>query len=268
MCCLLINGSPQFLHGLGKLFTGIFNSLDIGTIESIFDIRYLTFDLAFQIGLYLIGIIAQHFLCLVCHIIGHIAGLHLFLTPGVIRGMLLGFLLHLFNLLLGESARSCDGNFLFLPGALIMGLDTQDYTDDIREAPALTVMERLLDMGAVLQVYDPVAMDEVKNFFLDYPYPERIIYTSSPEEALVGAEALIINTEWDIFRRFDLSRIKALMANPLVFDGRNIFDPDKMKEQNIPYYYIGKPFDKKLNQVMNGISPSLLEVLPSRAVKK
>jgi len=58
------------------------------------------------------------------------------------------------------------------------------------------------------------------------------------------------------------------MANPLVFDGRNIFDPDRMKEQNIPYYYIGKPFDKKLNQVMNGISLSLLEVLPSRAVKK
>jgi UDPglucose 6-dehydrogenase len=119
-----------------------------------------------------------------------------------------------------------------------------------------------------LQVYDPVAMDEVKKFFRDYPYPERIIYTSTPEEALVEAEALIINTEWDIFRRFDLSRIKALMANPLVFDGRNIFDPDRMKEQNIPYYYIGKPFDKKLNQAMNGITPSLLEVLPPRAAKK
>ena len=57
------------------------------------------------------------------------------------------------------------------------------------------------------------------------------------------------------------------MAKPLVFDGRNIFDPDSMKEQHIQYYYIGKPFDKRLNQAMNGISPSLLEVLPSRLPK-
>jgi UDPglucose 6-dehydrogenase len=149
----------------------------------------------------------------------------------------------------------------------LWGLAFKPNTDDIREAPALTVMERLLDMGAVLQVYDPVAMDEVKKFFRDYPYPERIIYVSSPEEALEGAEALVINTEWDVFRRFDPSRIKALMAKALVFDGRNIFDPESMKEQDIPYYYIGKPFDKRLNQALNGFSPSLLEVVPSRAAK-
>jgi UDPglucose 6-dehydrogenase len=149
----------------------------------------------------------------------------------------------------------------------LWGLAFKPNTDDIREAPALTVMERLLDMGAVLQVYDPVAMDEVKKFFRDYPYPERIIYVSSPEEALEGAEALVINTEWDVFRRFAPSRIKELMASPLVFDGRNIFDPESMKEQDIPYYYIGKPFDKRLNQALNSFSPSLLEVLPSRAAK-
>ncbi len=149
----------------------------------------------------------------------------------------------------------------------LWGLAFKPNTDDIREAPALTVMERLLDMGAVLQVYDPVAMDEVKKFFRDYPYPERIIYASSPEEALAGAEALVINTEWDMFRQFEPSRLKALMAKPLVFDGRNIFDPASMEEHNIEYYYIGKPFDKRLNQAMNGISPSFLEILPSRLTK-
>ena len=63
----------------------------------------------------------------------------------------------------------------------LWGLAFKPNTDDIREAPALTVMERLLDMGAVLQVYDPVAMEEVKKFFQEYPYPERIIYASSPK---------------------------------------------------------------------------------------
>ena len=81
------------------------------------------------------------------------------------------------------------------------------------------------------------------------------------------AEALVINTEWDMFRQFEPSRLKALMAKPLVFDGRNIFDPASMAEQNIEYYYIGKPFDKRLNQAMNGISPSFLEILPSRLTK-
>lgn len=143
----------------------------------------------------------------------------------------------------------------------LWGLAFKPNTDDIREAPALTVMERLLDMGAVLQVYDPVAMHEVKHFFKDYPFPERIVYAASPEAALIEAEALIINTEWDIFRQFDISRIKALMARPLVFDGRNIFDPGVLKQQDIEYYYIGKPLNKRLNQALNGISPSFLKML-------
>jgi UDPglucose 6-dehydrogenase len=150
----------------------------------------------------------------------------------------------------------------------LWGLAFKPNTDDIREAPALTVMERLLDMGAVLQVYDPVAMDEVKKYFHDYPYPEQIIYAPSAEEALSEAEALIINTEWDSFRQFDIGRIKALMAKPVVFDGRNIFDPNIMEQQDINYYYIGKPLNKKVNQAMYGLSSSLLEALPSGLAKK
>jgi UDPglucose 6-dehydrogenase len=150
----------------------------------------------------------------------------------------------------------------------LWGLAFKPNTDDIREAPALTVMERLLDMGAVLQVYDPVAMNEVKHFFKDYPYSERIVYAPSAEAALIEAEALIINTEWDIFRQFDVSRIKTLMSRPLVFDGRNIFDPGIMAEQGIPYYFIGKPLDGRLNQAINGISTSLLEAPSARSTKK
>jgi UDPglucose 6-dehydrogenase len=150
----------------------------------------------------------------------------------------------------------------------LWGLAFKPNTDDIREAPALTVMERLLDMGAVLQVYDPVAMDEVKKYFRDYPYPEQIIYAPSAEAALAEAEALIINTEWDMFRQFDISRIKALMAEPVVFDGRNIFDPDLMEQEGINYSYIGKPLKTKANQSTNSISSSLLGALPAGLAKK
>jgi UDPglucose 6-dehydrogenase len=150
----------------------------------------------------------------------------------------------------------------------LWGLAFKPNTDDIREAPALTVMERLLDMGAVLHVYDPVAMDEVKKFFRDYPYPERIIYASSPEEALVEAEALVINTEWDIFRQFYPSRIKALMAKPVVFDGRNIFDPVAMAQQDIMYYYIGKPLNAELNRLTNKVTSPFMAMFSQLLAEK
>jgi UDPglucose 6-dehydrogenase len=107
-------------------------------------------------------------------------------------------------------------------------------------------------MGAILQVYDPVAMDEVKKYFHDYPYPEQIIYMPSAEAALAAAEALIINTEWDLFRQFDIGRIKALMAKPVVFDGRNIFDPVSLAAQGIDYYFIGKPIANSSSQIVSG----------------
>jgi UDPglucose 6-dehydrogenase len=123
----------------------------------------------------------------------------------------------------------------------LWGLSFKPNTDDIREAPALTVMERLLDLGANLRVYDPVAMPEVQKHFQNYPYPERIVYAASPEEALTGADALVINTEWDLFRHFNTSRIKGLLKEPVVFDGRNIYDPQAMAQAGIRYFFIGKP---------------------------
>ncbi len=123
----------------------------------------------------------------------------------------------------------------------LWGLAFKPNTDDIREAPALTVMERLLDLGADLRVYDPVAMLEVQKHYENYPYPERIVYAPTPEAALEGADALVINTEWDVFRQFDVSRLKNLLKAPVVFDGRNIYDPAQMKQAGIHYFYIGKP---------------------------
>jgi len=111
-------------------------------------------------------------------------------------------------------------------------------------------------------------MEEVTKFFQDYPYPERIIYASSPEEALVEAEALVINTEWNVFRQFDISRIKALMANPVVFDGRNIFDPVAMAQQDLVYHYIGKPLDQGANRMINGETPSFLTMVPQKLATK
>lgn len=123
----------------------------------------------------------------------------------------------------------------------LWGLAFKPNTDDIREAPALTVMERFLDLGANLRVYDPVAMPEVQKHFRDYPYQERILYAPSPEAALEGADALVINTEWDVFRQFDVGQIKTLLKMPVIFDGRNIYDPTKLAQMGMQYYYIGKP---------------------------
>ncbi|MGQ9919891.1 MAG: UDP-glucose dehydrogenase family protein [Desulfobacca sp.] len=123
----------------------------------------------------------------------------------------------------------------------LWGLAFKPNTDDIREAPSLTVMERLLDLGADLRVYDPVAMPEVQRYYEHYPYPERIFYAASPEAAAEGADALVINTEWDVFRQFEVGRLKDLLQRPVVFDGRNIYDPVLMTQAGLEYFYIGKP---------------------------
>jgi len=123
----------------------------------------------------------------------------------------------------------------------LWGLAFKPNTDDIREAPSLTVMERLLDLGADLQVYDPVAMPEVQKHYEHYPYPERIFYAATPEAAAEGADALVINTEWEVFRQFEVDRLKTLLKNPVVFDGRNIYDPALMAQAGLHYVYIGRP---------------------------
>jgi UDPglucose 6-dehydrogenase len=117
----------------------------------------------------------------------------------------------------------------------IWGLSFKPRTDDMREAPALTVVEGLLAAGAGVAVHDPEALREARKFFGD-----RVSYHEVNYAALEGADALLVVTEWNEFRRPDFARMKKLLRQPVIFDGRNVFDPDDMKELGFVYYPIGR----------------------------
>ncbi|OIP29326.1 MAG: UDP-glucose 6-dehydrogenase [Deltaproteobacteria bacterium CG_4_9_14_3_um_filter_44_9] len=117
----------------------------------------------------------------------------------------------------------------------IWGLSFKPNTDDIREAPSITIIKRLLEVGARIKAYDPAAMDEVKKEFYD-----RIKYSKKSYDALEGADALVLITEWNEFREPDFERILKLMNTPVVFDGRNIFNPRKLQEMGFTYYGVGR----------------------------
>ena len=117
----------------------------------------------------------------------------------------------------------------------IWGLAFKPYTDDIREAPSLYNIERLLSLGATVRAYDPEAMDNVKNLFGD-----KIKLCEDEYEALDGADALLIVTEWPVFRTPDFSKMAAKMKNKIIFDGRNLYEPDSMKEIGFTYISIGR----------------------------
>ncbi len=112
----------------------------------------------------------------------------------------------------------------------LWGLAFKPDTDDIREASALYIIKELIDLGAEITVYDPEAMQNVKNLIGD-----KVAYAKNEYEALENADALVIATEWSTFRNPDFDRIKSLLLNPIIFDGRNIFELDQMK--NLGFYY-------------------------------
>ena len=117
----------------------------------------------------------------------------------------------------------------------VWGLSFKPNTDDTREAPALRIIELLTKEGAKIRAYDPEGMEEMKKRIGNV-----VKYTSSNNEALLGAEALLLLTEWNEFRRPDFDRMLTLMKNPVVFDGRNIYDPKIMREKGFVYYGIGR----------------------------
>lgn len=118
----------------------------------------------------------------------------------------------------------------------VWGLAFKPNTDDMREAPAIVLINALLQAGARVQVYDPEAMDEAKKIFAD-----RIHYAKKSYEALDGAEALLVVTEWNEFRRPNFDRIKELLRQPVIIDGRNLYDPARMKNHGFIYHSIGRP---------------------------
>jgi UDPglucose 6-dehydrogenase len=117
----------------------------------------------------------------------------------------------------------------------VWGLAFKPRTDDMRDAPAIVVIDALLRMGARIQAFDPEATDEAKKIFSD-----RIDYAARSYDALDGASALLVLTEWNEFRRPDFDRIKELLKEPVIFDGRNIYDPLDLKKLGFEYFSIGR----------------------------
>lgn len=119
----------------------------------------------------------------------------------------------------------------------LWGLAFKPKTNDMREAPSLSVMQGIWDAGGTIQAFDPEAMSEVERIYGARP-DLKLVGTKSA--ALFGADALIICTEWQHFRAPDFDEFKNQLADAVVFDGRNLYDPDKIKQQGITYYAIGR----------------------------
>jgi UDPglucose 6-dehydrogenase len=119
----------------------------------------------------------------------------------------------------------------------VWGLAFKPDTDDMREAPSLALLADLLDAGATATVYDPVAMDEARRVLGEEP---RIRYANSPNEALAGADGLVIVTEWKEFRSPDFGFIKSALKQPLIVDGRNLYDPAFVRAMGFEYRAIGR----------------------------
>lgn len=117
----------------------------------------------------------------------------------------------------------------------IWGLAFKPKTDDMREAPAITIINELLIRGAKIQAFDPKAMESAKQIF-----SEKIIYSNSAYDAVKNANALLLLTEWNEFRRPDFEKLKELMKQPIIFDGRNQYNSERLKQLNFEYFQIGK----------------------------
>lgn len=115
------------------------------------------------------------------------------------------------------------------------GLSFKPHTDDIREAPSLYNIKMLLDNGALLVVHDPEAMENVRKI-----YGNKLAYATEPYQALEGVEALLIATEWPEYRNPDFAEMAKRMKNKLIFDGRNLYEPDLIRELGFTYYSIGR----------------------------
>jgi UDPglucose 6-dehydrogenase len=117
----------------------------------------------------------------------------------------------------------------------IWGLSFKPRTNDMRDAPAIKIIENLISDGATVVAYDPEAHDEAKKIF-----GERIQLASTNYASVEGADALLIVTEWQAFRNPNFDRMKAIMRQPVIFDGRNIYDPAQLRQLGFTYYSVGR----------------------------
>ena len=120
----------------------------------------------------------------------------------------------------------------------IWGLSFKPGTNDVREAPSRKVVAHLLDQGASLRLYDPKAMNEFRALFPETS--ERLVYCGSPGEASRGADAILLLTEWSEFKEMDLAEVRDGMALPVIVDGRNLLDPDHVRQLGFEYHAMGR----------------------------
>ena len=116
----------------------------------------------------------------------------------------------------------------------VWGLAFKPKTNDMREAPAITIINDLLKRGAKILAYDPKAIEEAKFYFQD-----RITYAKNSYDALTNCDCMLLLTEWNEFRRPDFDKIKTLLKNPVIFDGRNQYNAERLKEKGFEYYQVG-----------------------------
>lgn len=129
----------------------------------------------------------------------------------------------------------------------LWGLAFKPDTDDMREAPSRTVIAGLLARGATVTAYDPVAMPEARRVLGELP---GLDYAATPAQALTGASALVIVTEWKEFRSPDFDAIRTGLVAPVIFDGRNLYEPDRLAKQGFTYYPVGRRQVQPLVQVV------------------
>ncbi|MCW9098127.1 MAG: nucleotide sugar dehydrogenase, partial [Ignavibacteriaceae bacterium] len=116
----------------------------------------------------------------------------------------------------------------------IWGISFKPKTDDIREAPSLKIIEELQNLGAKVHACDPVAIESAKNVL------KNVKFFQNPYETIRDCDALIVATEWNEFRNLDMRAVKILLKNPIIIDGRNIYDPKEMRELGFKYMSIGR----------------------------
>ena len=116
----------------------------------------------------------------------------------------------------------------------VWGLSFKPRTDDVRDSPALTVIDQLHEEYANVSAYDPEGMEKAKEKLVN------VDYCSNSYDAVKDADALLVLTEWDEFRNVDLERVKSLMKQPIIYDGRNIFNPEKVRDLGFTYLSVGR----------------------------
>lgn len=149
------------------------------------------------------------------------------------------------QLLLVEKLKSRLPN-LYHKNIAVLGLSFKPNTDDMRDAASLVVIRELIISGATVIAYDPVALQGAENYL-----PSEIVYTKSIGNALTGADAVLILTEWEEIKSFNLHQYKALMKNPIIFDGRNCYSLPEARRANVEYYSIGRPSVVPTRREMN-----------------